>query len=281
VNLLEGKVAVVTGASMGIGEAIAGLFADEGATVVMSSRDLARAEAARGRIGHAERTLALACDVRNREEIESLLGLVLHNFGRVDIWVNNAGYGLSDTVVHMDMAVCRDLFDTNFFGAIDGMQLAGQAMIRQGGGTIINIASVAGHIPLPLSAAYAASKFAMLAMGNAARVELKRSGVHVMDVCPGFIETNFKANVVRGRAGGSMSSPIRGASAESVAQAVLNGYLKKRREVVVPWFYHFMIKLYQLLPGLVEFGMARMGGRSAGRGEAAAAKADAESTKRH
>ncbi len=88
---LSGKVAVITGSSMGIGEAIAKLFADEGASVVVLSRDAARAESARQRIGHADRTLALSCDVRNREEIDRVLGLALHHFQHIDIWVNNAG----------------------------------------------------------------------------------------------------------------------------------------------------------------------------------------------
>src|ERR1700704_702009 len=93
---MDGKVVVVTGASMGIGEAIAKVFADQGARVVLLSRDATRAEAARQRIGHMERTLAMACDVRQREEIDRALALTLHNFGRVDVWVNNAGVGIRD-----------------------------------------------------------------------------------------------------------------------------------------------------------------------------------------
>jgi len=88
---LAGKVAVVTGASMGIGEAIAKVFAQEGASVVMLSRDAARAEAARTRIAFPDRTVALSCDVRNAEEIDRILALTLHHFKRVDIWINNAG----------------------------------------------------------------------------------------------------------------------------------------------------------------------------------------------
>ncbi len=119
---LSGKVVVVTGASMGIGEAIAGAFAGCGASVVLLSRDAGRAEAARSRMGHPERTLALACDVRHREEIDRVLSLTLHHFGRVDIWVNNAGHGLLDAIATLDMAACRDTFDTNFFGTIAAMQ---------------------------------------------------------------------------------------------------------------------------------------------------------------
>ena len=142
---LDAKVAVITGASMGIGEELAKLLAARGATVVLTSRDAARAEAARARVGRPERTLALACDVRNREEIERVASLTLHNFGRIDIWINNAGHGLEDSVEKMDMAQCRSMFDTNFFGTVDAMQVVIPIMRRQGSGAIINISSVAGH----------------------------------------------------------------------------------------------------------------------------------------
>src|SRR5215469_6074433 len=113
---LAGKVAAITGASMGIGEATAKLFADHGARVVLLSRDAGRVEAARARIGHADQTLALACDVRNREEIDRAIGLTMHHFGRIDIWVNNAGHGILDSVATANMAAVRETFDTNFLG---------------------------------------------------------------------------------------------------------------------------------------------------------------------
>src|SRR5436853_5134663 len=146
---LSSKVVVVTGASMGIGEAIAKIFADRGSRVVVLSRDAGRAEAARGRIGHTDRTLALACDVRHREEIDRVLSLTLHHFDRIDVWVNNAGHGLLDSVSELDMAAARETFDTNFFGMIDSMQAVIPIMKQQGSGAIINVSSVAGHLPLP------------------------------------------------------------------------------------------------------------------------------------
>ncbi len=256
---LTGKVAVITGASMGIGEAIALIFADHGARVIMLSRDAARAEAARERIGQAERTLALSCDVRHREEIDRVISLTLHHYGRIDIWVNNAGHGLIDSVAAMDMAACRDLFETNLFGTLAAMQAVIPVMKQQGSGTIINISSVAGHIPLPYSAAYAGSKFAMNAMGKAARIELRKRNINVLTVCPGYVRTDFSANAVRGSELQKVRpSTVRGITAERVARATLAGYLKQKREVIVPWTMIPVVKLYQLLPGLVEQAMLRL-----------------------
>ena len=244
---------------MGIGEAIAKLFLERGARVVMLSRDANRAEAARHRVGHTESTLALSCDVRNREEIDRVMSLTLHHFDRIDIWVNNAGHGLLDSVAQMDMAACRSMFDTNLFGAIAGMQAVLPVMKQQGSGTIINVSSVGGHIPLPYHAAYSATKFAMNAIGMGARVELRKRQINILTVCPGYVRTDFGANALKG---GDLQqvrpTTVRGITAERVARATLNGYLKNEREVIVPWTMIPAIKLYQLFPGLVEYAMVRM-----------------------
>jgi len=260
---VPGKIVVVTGASMGIGEAIAKLFADEGAKVVLLSRDAARAEAARSRIGHPESTLALSCDVRNREEIDRVVSLTLHHFQRIDVWINNAGHGLMDSAASVDMTACRETFDTNFFGTVACMQAALSVMKQQGSGAIINVSSVAGHIPLPFHSVYSATKFAMNAFGKAAGLELKGSGIHVMTVCPGYVRTDFGANAIKGTEAKTVRpSSVRGISTQRVARAVLRGYSKQKREVVVPWTMHPAIKIYQLFPALVERTMAKMARRA-------------------
>lgn len=244
---------------MGIGEAIAKIFADQGASVVMLSRDASRLEEARGRVGHTERTLALTCDVRHREDIDRAIGLTVHHFQRIDVWVNNAGHGLLDSVAQLNMAACREMFDTNFFGAIGAMQAVIPVMRRQGGGTIINISSVAGHIPIPFHAAYSATKFALNAMGKAAGVELKNDKIHVLTVCPGYVRTEFGKNAVQGNEMKRVRpQSVRGISAERVARATLQGYVKQKREVIVPWTMYAPQKIYQLFPWLVEWVMAKM-----------------------
>jgi short-subunit dehydrogenase len=256
---LTGKVAVVTGASMGIGEAIAKVFVEDGASVVLLSRDTGRAEAARARVGFPDRTLALSRDVRHREEIDRVVSLTLHHFGHIDIWVNNAGHGLIDSVAHMEMAACRDMFETNLFGALSAMQAVLPVMKQQNSGTIINISSVAGHVPLAYSAGYSGTKFALNAMGKAARVELRNRNVNVLTVCPGYVRTDFSTNAVRG---GELKrvrpSQVRGISAERVARATLAGYKAQKREVIVPWTMHPVVKLYQLFPGILERAMLRL-----------------------
>lgn len=244
---------------MGIGEAIAKLFTDHGASVVLLSRDAERAEAARARVGHAERTLALACDVRNREEIDRVVGLTLHHYQRLDVWINNAGHGILGSVTNADMAAVRETFETNFFGAVEAMQAVIPVMKQQGSGAIINISSVAGHIPIPFHAVYSATKFAMNALGKGARIELKSAGINVLTVCPGYVRTEFGKNAIKGTELKQVRpARVRGITAERVARAVLQGYLKQKREVVVPWTMIPVIKLYQLFPGFVEWSMVRM-----------------------
>src|SRR3954470_16482918 len=254
----QGKVAVITGASMGIGEALARVFVEQGAQVVMASRDVSRVESARQRIGNSERTLAARCDVAKREDVDALRDLALQRYGRIDIWINNAGHGLNDSVEHMDIAAVRRMFDTNVFGALHGMQSVIPVMRKQASGTIINISSVASYIAVPYMAAYCASKHALNAFSHAARVELAGTGVNVLNVCPGYIKTNFAANLVRGkdrlRYGGA-DRP--GGTAEDVAVATFKAYLKGKREIVVPANNLFAIRVYQHAPAIVDRAMRK------------------------
>ena len=244
---------------MGIGEAIARNFVARGAQVVLLSRDLSRLEAARARIGQQDQTLALTCDVRHREEIDRVIGLTMHHFHKIDIWVNNAGHGILDSAAAVNMADVRETFETNFFGALEAMQAVLPIMKQQRSGAIINISSVAGHIPIPYHGVYSATKFAMNALGKAARIELMGTGVNVLTVCPGYVKTDFAANALHGVEPKRVRpQSARGISVERVARAVLKGYLRNKREIVVPWTMIPAMKIYQLLPGVVEWTMTRM-----------------------
>jgi short-subunit dehydrogenase len=151
------------------------------------------------------------------------------------------------------------MFETNFFGAVSAMQAVIPIMRQQGGGTIINISSVAGHIPIPFHAGYSATKFALNAIGKAARIELKPDAIHVLTVCPGYVQTQFSKNVTLGSERKKVRpESVRGISAERVARATLQGYLKQKREVIVPWTMYVPVKIYQHFPAFVEWTMTRM-----------------------
>lgn len=243
---------------MGIGEEIAKLFARKGAKLVLCSRDLARVEAARERIGAGENSISVACDVSKRDQVDALMQAALRKFSRIDVLINNAGFGLNDSLAELDMADCRRVFETNLFGAMECMQAVIPVMKQQGGGDIVNISSVSGHISTPYASVYAASKHGMQAVGRAARMELKKHNINVLTVSPGYIATDFTKNMIRGKSGQRVAGSQKyGASPHVVAHATLRGLLKRKREVVVPWFYRIVIKLYENFPGLVERGMRR------------------------
>ena len=251
---LQGKVAVITGASMGIGEAIAKLFLQEGAKLVLCARDLGRMQAAAPRIGgNADNTLCVSCDVSKRDRVDAMMQAALKQFGRVDILVNNAGFGLNDSVEKMNVAELKQMFDTNFFGTVECMQAAIPIMRQQGGGDIVNISSVSGHIATPYMGGYAATKHAMQAIGMAARMELNRHNINVVTVCPGYIATDFTKNMIKGSQPERVGASSRiGVGPDVVARDTLNAVLKRKRQALTPWFYWIFVKLYQNAPGLIE-----------------------------
>lgn len=256
---LEGKVAVITGASMGIGEAIAKLFLAEGAKLVLCARDIGRVEAAAQRIGAtSERVLTLPCDVSRRDQVQALAQAALRQFSRIDIWINNAGFGLNDSIEKMDISQLRTMFDTNYFGVMECMQAAIPIMRQQGGGDIVNISSVAGHICVAYMSGYGATKHALNALGEAGRMELGRHNINVLTVCPGYIATDFASNMLKGSNPQRVGASVKyGVGPEVVARATLNGILKRKRQVVTPWYYWLFIKLNENAPGLVEWAIRR------------------------
>lgn len=254
---LKDQIAVITGGSMGIGEAVGKLFVEEGAKVVLVSRDAARCEEARQRVGHLDRTVAMRCDVSDRSSIEACVSNVVAQHGRIDLWINNAGYGLLDSVEKLDMNAMRKLFDTNLFGAVDCMQAVVPIMKRQGSGVIANISSGAGYVGVPFMPAYCASKHALNAISHASRIELKPYGISVVSVCPGYVDTAFGDNAVKGAEAKRTNANRKRMTPERVARAVLKGCVNKAREVAVPWFYRPVFVLYNAWPGLIEGALER------------------------
>jgi len=188
-GFLDGKVALVTGGNRGIGRGIAEALAAEGATTVLTARAAQDAERAAREIGRGAR--GLACDVRSQEQVERLFRALDEIAGGLDVLVNNAGIGRFAPVAEMDPEDWRAVIETNLHGVFYCCREAVPRMRRRGGGSIINISSLAGKNPFPNGAAYNASKFGLNGFSEALMMEVRWDGIRVSYVMPGSVATEF------------------------------------------------------------------------------------------
>ncbi len=191
---LEGKVAVVTGGSRGIGRAIALRLSAEGARVAICGRNLAAAEEVVAEIEAAGAVgMAVAADVSRESEAEALIQAGITRFGRLDILVNNAGITKDGLLVRMKEEDWDTVLDVNLKGAFFMTRAALRPMLRARGGRIVNISSVAGTMGIPGQANYSAAKAGLIGFTKAVAKEVASRAITVNAVAPGFIETEMTA----------------------------------------------------------------------------------------
>lgn len=195
-GVLDGRVAVVTGASRGIGRSIALALAEAGADVALAGRDVARLDAVAGQIRDSGRSaLAVPTDVTDRARVDALVARTVDELGGLDIVVNNSGVVSSLPLLEVSDEEWDRVLDTNLRGVFLVTRAAGRHLVEQGSGEVVNIASnfafkgVAGH------AAYCASKAGVVAFTRAMAVEWARYGVQVNALAPGYVETDLNADV--------------------------------------------------------------------------------------
>jgi NADP-dependent 3-hydroxy acid dehydrogenase YdfG len=222
---LDGKVAIVTGASSGIGEATAEALSAEGATVVVAARREERLADLAGRIeGNGGRVLAAACDVANEAQAHGLIRKAEDEFGRVDILVNNAGVMLLSAVGKGLSEEWRRMFDVNVLGLLYTTDAAIETMKRQGGGHLVNVSSVAGRkVTRDSSGVYAGSKFAVGAISEGLRQELLEDNIRVTIVEPGAVATELTDHITDEDARESLSGllNLEILQAEDIANAIV------------------------------------------------------------
>jgi NAD(P)-dependent dehydrogenase (short-subunit alcohol dehydrogenase family) len=247
---LEGKVAIVTGASSGIGEATARELATRGAAVVLAARDSGRIEALRrGISASGGRALAVKTDVSERASVEATVGETLASFGSPDVLVNNAGLGLSGRVAQLRADDLRYVFEVNTIGPLNCIQAALPYMKR--GGRIINVSSVVGRRAVPKVGGYCATKFALNALSDALRVEVADQGITVTSVYPGTTRTAFRENSKR-TADERRGWRPRGVTPERAAQKIADAAEKGPRDVYVTLPDRIYVAATMLLPGLTD-----------------------------
>jgi NAD(P)-dependent dehydrogenase (short-subunit alcohol dehydrogenase family) len=193
----EGKTAIVTGGTKGIGRAVAEALAAEGLNVCVGARKLDEVrQAVRELEGTGAKASGAACDVRVYEEVEALVAHAVEEFGGVDVLVNNAGIGLFKPVEETTPEEFRAVLETNLFGVFHGCRAATPEMKRRGGGYIVNISSLAGANPHPKMATYNASKFALNGFSEALMQEVRHDRIKVSYVMPGSVNTEFGGGTV-------------------------------------------------------------------------------------
>ena len=255
---LAGKVAIVTGASSGIGRATALALAREGVGVAVAARREERLRQVAGEIEAAGgQALGVVTDVARREDVERLVAATVERFGRLDIMVNNAGFGHYATVEEADEGEARRLFDVNFFGTLYGVQAALAVMRRQGSGHIVNVASVVGRRGFPFHGLYAASKFAVIGLTEALRGELAGSAIRATAILPSSTRTEFFEAAPRpeGYPAGPMG-PVQ--SPEKVARAIVGCLKRPRGEVLLVPLMRPALATAVLFPGLADWVAGRV-----------------------
>ena len=196
--MLKGKIVVITGASSGIGEALALRVAQAGGIPVLAARRHARLEAVAARIrGEGSAATVVECDVSVRAGAEALIDTAVHRHGKIDVLVNNAGRGNLASVEETTDEMLQNIFAVNVFALWFTARPALRHMRQRGSGHIITVSSMAGKLGFPFNSAYVAAKHAAVGFTHALRAELTETGIHASVVCPGGVNTEF-ASVTEG-----------------------------------------------------------------------------------
>ena len=249
---LSESVVVITGASSGIGRATALAFAHRRAMLVVCARREAPLErvAEQCRSVGAE-ALAIPADVREEPSMRALAHHALDRFGRVDVWVNNAGVGALGGFEALPPDVFRSVVETDFFGCVHGARAVLPHFTSRGHGVLINVASMLGKMAMPYYTAYAAAKFAVVGFGETLREELIGTGVDVVTIMPAAIDTPFfehSANYT----GRALKPPRPVYDPNDVASTIVRAAEHPRREIFVGGAARAMHALHTMMPALYE-----------------------------
>jgi short-subunit dehydrogenase len=249
---IDGKVALITGASEGIGAACAGAFRKRGARLSLMARSEDKLRAAGG-----PDALVTAGDVTLPEARRAAVERTLDRFGAVDILINNAGMGLYAPAWDTRLEDARRLFELNFFAPLGMTQLVVPHMRQRGGGMLVNVSSVAGKVTLPWLTLYSASKYALGSLTDGLRMELARDGIRTMAVCPAYVRTDFQRHALGAgpppKIAGSKRSAI---TPEQCAEAIARGVERGARTVMAPKAGWLLVLAERLFPSLVDAQLA-------------------------
>lgn len=254
---IKGKVVIVTGASSGIGEATARAFGHEGAKVVLAARRVDKLESLAhevSRMNSGAETLVVQADLSKLEDIQSLVMQTLEKYGRIDVLVNNAGFGRLDWLENLDpIKDIQAQIEVNVMGVIQTTRQVLPVMIKQRAGSIINMCSMAGLVGTPTYTIYAASKHAVHGFSEALRREVKPWGIDVSLIYPGGVATEFTQHAGVKRKTNAKTPNFMLLTADEVGSAVVRLVRHPRRMWIIPWLWSVTVFMNRFLPGLVDY----------------------------
>ncbi|MDR6724931.1 short-subunit dehydrogenase [Paenibacillus amylolyticus] len=247
--MLKDQVVFITGASSGIGALCAQMLIEEGAIPILAARSRDKLEEIGASLNGQHELLTL--DVTNDEQVQAAISNMLEKYGRIDILLNNAGYGKFAAMTDMTVREFDEMMDVNYMGIVRCTKAVLPHMLKRGTGQIVNVASMAGKIGTAKSASYTATKHAVLGFSNALRQELRKTGVKVTTINPGPIDTPF---FHRADPSGNYVNNVRWMmlKPEDVARHMVQAMKKRKEEVNLPRMASAGIWLYQLFPRLAD-----------------------------
>ncbi|MFV0481631.1 MAG: SDR family NAD(P)-dependent oxidoreductase [Campylobacteraceae bacterium] len=258
-NYINDKTVIITGASSGLGRELALQLSRQNTTLILCARRVEKLELVKKECAKYTKKdiFVIELDLCDEESIEVAVKTIKGCVKKVDILINNAGFGYFKKFVDFDMKVAKNMFDTNLLGAMKFSQSFVKMMIEQKEGHIINVASQAAKAPLPELSIYSATKYAVVGFSNCLRLELKKYNVKVTTVNPGPIDTEFFDNANSSREFVDKAKAIT-LHVNTVARRIINAIGTNKREVNMPFILELTTKFYNLFPFFGDFVILKM-----------------------
>jgi short-subunit dehydrogenase len=250
---IDGKVAWLTGASSGIGEALAYALAAEGVKIVLTARRAEELRRVQAKCDRPDEHFSLPLDLLEPETFEPAVRAVLDRFGHADLLIHCAGISQRGTAVDTQMQVDRHVMAVNYFAPVALTKLVLPSMIERRSGNIVVISSLLGKFGAPQRTAYSASKHALIGFFDSLRAEVHDHGIAVTVICPGYVQTNTSLNALKtdGTPHGKMDDDIRkGMSSDECARQILTAIKTAKREAYIGGTERWAVYLNRFFPGL-------------------------------
>lgn len=251
------KIVWIIGASSGIGESLAYEFCNEGAKVILSSRNQTELEKVKQNCNSDEESaFVLSLDITQENDILDKTELVLRSFKRIDYLIISSGIVARDLVQNIDLTIDRKIMETNYFGAITLTKSILPSMINSNSGHIVVISSLSGKYGVPKLSAYAASKHALHGFFDSLRSEISKQNIKITIIIPGFINTSIISKGMDGKGNlynKNLSVNEKGMTPEKCASKIIQAIMNEKQEVLIGGIEVWSVYLYRFFPKLFNF----------------------------